>query len=291
MKLPAFDYACPETLEEATALLAEAGGDAKVIAGGQSLLPFMAFRLAAPSLLVDLRKIAGLRSIEVGEGEIRLGAMVRWRDILDSAALARALPVLPAAIGHVAHYQIRNRGTLGGSLAHADPASEFPCIAVLCGASVDVVGAGGRRTVPAGDLIAGPMEATLEDDEIIVATRFPRWPEGRRWAFDEFALRHGDLAIAAVAACYDMDGPHMANARVAVMGATDTPQRVPPAENALNGHAPGDEPFGRAAEVASAAIEPTEDLHAGAAYRRALVGTLLRRGLQASCTRQKEAAE
>ncbi len=291
MKLPAFDYACPRTLEEATALLAEACGDAKVIAGGQSLLPFMAFRLAAPGLLVDLRKIAGLTGIEVGDEEIRLGAMVRWRDILDSAALAHALPLLPAAIGHVAHYQIRNRGTLGGSLAHADPASEFPCIAVLCGASVDVVGAGGRRTLPAGDLIAGPMETTLGDDEIIVAVRFPRWPEGRRWAFDEFALRHGDLAIAAVAACYDMDGPHIANARVAVMGATDTPQRVPEAEDALNGRAPGDDTFGTAAEAASAAIEPTEDLHAGAAYRRALVGTLLRRGLRASCTRQREAAE
>lgn len=290
MKLPEFDYACPETLDAAVALLAESGGEGQVIAGGQSLLPIMAFRLAAPSLLVDLRRIADLRAIEVGAERVRLGAMVRWRDILDHADLGRTLPVLPAAIQHVAHYQVRNRGTLGGSLAHADPASEFPCIALLCGAEVEVAGPSGRRRIASGDLPLGPMQTSLEEGEIIVAVEFPRWPEGRVWSFEEFALRHGDFAVAATAAFYDLEDGRIVNAHVVVMGAIETPLRVAEAEAALNGQAPGAEVFAAAGEAAAAAIEPVEDGKASAAYRRALVGTLLTRGLGAAQDRTNGAS-
>src|SRR5215470_14279223 len=140
MKLPAFEYACPATLDEAVALLAAHDGDAKALAGGQSLVPMLAFRVASPALLVDLRKLPGLRDIKVGDDGVRLGAMVRWRDILDDARLRRAHPLLVAAVEHVAHYQIRNRGTVGGSIAHADPAAEMPGIVLACDAQISVVG-------------------------------------------------------------------------------------------------------------------------------------------------------
>jgi len=287
MKLPAFEYACPATLDEAVALLAKGGGEARILAGGQSLVPFMAFRLAAPELLVDLRRIPGLRGIEIGPEEMRLGSMLRWRDILDSDEIAAALPILPDAVRHVAHYQIRNRGTLGGSLAHADPAAEFGCIALLCGAEIEAVGTDGTQRIPAGELIVGPMETALAEDEIITAVRFPAWPGGRRWAFKEFASRDGDFAIAAVALFFDMDGPLIANAHVAVMGATETARRVAEAEAALNGQSPDEATFARAAAALSAAIEPTEDTHADADYRRSLAGTLLQRGLQTAVSRKR----
>src|SRR5450432_3759428 len=151
MKLPQFEYACPTTLHDAVALLASRGSDAKALAGGQSLMPMMAFRIAHPALLVDLRKLPGLREIKISADGVRLGAMVRWRDIEDDARLKTAHPLLQAAISHVAHYQIRNRGTVGGSIAHADPAAEMPGIAVTCDAEIAVVGTSGPRVIPAAE--------------------------------------------------------------------------------------------------------------------------------------------
>src|SRR5262245_21464312 len=153
MKLPAFDYACPTTLSEAVALLAAHDGEAKALAGGQSLVPMLAFRLARPALLVDLRKLADLRGIRISDAGVTLGAMTRWRDVEDDARLAAAHPLLKAAVAHVAHYQIRNRGTVGGSLAHADPAAEMPGIAVTCDAEIAVVGRSGTRVIKAADFI------------------------------------------------------------------------------------------------------------------------------------------
>src|SRR5437667_8462015 len=151
MKMPPFEYACPTTLGEAVALLASKDGDAKALAGGQSLVPILAFRLAHPTLLVDLRKLNELRGIRISDRGVALGAMVRWRDIEDDARLAAAHPLLKAAVAHVAHYQIRNRGTVGGSLAHADPAAEMPGVAVTCEAEIAVKGASGERTIRAAD--------------------------------------------------------------------------------------------------------------------------------------------
>jgi carbon-monoxide dehydrogenase medium subunit len=182
MKLPAFEYACPATLAEAVALLAAGGGDAKVLAGGQSLVPMMAFRVASPALLVDLRKLADLRRIEITDAWVRLGAMARWRDIEDDARLDTAHPLLKAAVAEVAHYQIRNRGTVGGSIAHADPAAEMPGIAVTCDAEIAVVGRAGPRVIDAGDFFIAPLTTALAADEIIVEIRLPAWPATRRAA-------------------------------------------------------------------------------------------------------------
>src|SRR6201996_3484504 len=167
MKLPPFDYACPASADEAVALLAAHGGEAKLLAGGQSLVPMLAFRVAAPSLLVDLRKITELRRIKVTADGVTLGAMTRRRDILEDARLKTAHPLLVAAVEHVAHYQIRNRGTVGGSLAPADPAADPPGIAVTCEAEIAVIGEAGERVIKAAEFFQGPLMTALQPDEII----------------------------------------------------------------------------------------------------------------------------
>jgi aerobic carbon-monoxide dehydrogenase medium subunit len=264
MKLPPFDYACPATLPEAVQLLASRD-DAKAIAGGQSLVPMLAFRLAQPTLLVDLRK---------------LGAMVRWRDIEDDARLDAAHPLLKAAIAHVAHYQIRNRGTVGGSIAHADPAAEMPGIAITCDAEIAVVGKSGTRVYQAADFFQGALTTALAPDEIIVEVRLPLWPKGRRWGFQEFARRRGDFAMAAAAVFYDQDARGRAcNAHVGAIGVGDRPLRLDAVESVINGQSIDEATIARAEAAASAAVDPQDDIHASAAYRRALVGTMVERAL------------
>jgi aerobic carbon-monoxide dehydrogenase medium subunit len=283
MKLPAFDYACPTTLSEAVTLLAAHDGDAKAIAGGQSLVPMMAFRVASPSLLVDLRKLPGLNEIRIGDDGVRLGAMVRWRDILDDARLARAHPLLVAAVRHVAHYQIRNRGTVGGSIAHADPAAEMPGIVVACDARISVTGKAGTRVIPANEFFVAALETALAPDEIITEIRLPAWPAGRRFGFEEFSLRRGDFAIAAAAVFYDQDAAgRAANAHVGVIGVGDRPARLAPVEAVLDGARIDADVIARAAAATSAAVEPPADIHASAAYRRSLVGTMVERALLAA---------
>jgi carbon-monoxide dehydrogenase medium subunit len=282
MKPPAFDYRAPATLAEAVALLAADPG-AKPIAGCQSLMPVLNFRLAAPTLLVDLRRLPGLGDIAIGPDGVRLGAKVRWRDIEDDARLQTAHPLLRAAVGHVAHYQIRNRGTVGGSLAHADPAAELPGIAVTCDAEIAVVGAAGMRTIPAAEFFTGPLTTVLRSDEIITELRLPPWPTGRHWAFREFARRQGDFALAGVALYYDADERGRArDPHVGMIGACSRPHRLPSVEAVLAGHAVDEPVIGAAAEAAGAAVDPPDDLHASAAYRRALVMTLVERALRAA---------
>ena len=287
MKLPHFDYQAPASLDEAVALLAAGDGSARPLAGGQSFLPVMAFRLAEPSLLVDLRKIPGLRDIEINEKIVRLGAMVRWRDILDSKRLAEAVPLLPEAIEHVAHYQIRNRGTVGGSLAHADPAAEMPTLALTLDATIEVVGARGKRDIAAADLFAGALMTTLEADEIIVAVRFPAWSRDKRWAFEEFSRRRGDFALAGVAVCYEADAKGVAsNVRIGAISVADTPIRLIKAEACLEGRVVDAEAIAQAQAAASAEIDPPADIHASARYRKSLAGTLLSRALERASTRK-----
>src|SRR6202047_4761959 len=236
MKLPPFEYACPTTISEAVALLASHHGEAKPLAGGQSLVPMLAFRVAAPSLLVDLRKLAELRQIKIGDDGVTLGAMVRWRDILDDARLRTAHPLLVAAVEHVAHYQIRNRGTVGGSLAHADPAAELPGIVVTCESKIAVVGKSGARTIDAANFFEGPLMTALKADEIITEIRFPAWPAKRRFGFQEFARRRGDFALAAAMLFYDEDGGKARNVHVGAIGVADRPLRLPAVEQVLNGN-------------------------------------------------------
>jgi carbon-monoxide dehydrogenase medium subunit len=283
MKLPKFEYAAPSTLAEAVTLLAAGGGDAKPIAGGQSLVPMLAFRLAAPSLLVDLRKIPDLDRIRVMADGVRLGAMVRWRDITDDARLTTAHPLLKSAVAHVAHYQVRNRGTVGGSLAHADPAAELPGIALTCEAEITVAGKSGTRSIGATDFFLGALATALAPDEIITDVRLPHWPSARRWGFEEFARRRGDFALAGAALFYDEEpGGKASNAHVGVIGVSDRPMRLAEVEAVLNGRVIDDTTIGQAQEAAGASVDPPDDVHASAAYRRALVGTMVERALRRS---------
>ncbi|MGB6539083.1 MAG: xanthine dehydrogenase family protein subunit M [Xanthobacteraceae bacterium] len=282
MKLPAFEYACPTSISEAVALLGDHDGEAKPLAGGQSLVPMLAFRVASPSLLVDLRKLSELRQIRITLDGVVLGAMVRWRDILDDARLRTAHPLLRAAVEHVAHYQIRNRGTVGGSVAHADPAAEMPGIAVTCEAQIAAIGKGGPRLIAAADFFSGPLMTALKFDEIITEVRLPHWPARRRFGFQEFARRRGDFALAAAALFYDDDGGIARNVHVGVIGVGDRPLRLHSVEAVLNGQRIDDAVVARAEAATSAAVDPADDIHASGAYRKALVGVMVERALRAA---------
>jgi carbon-monoxide dehydrogenase medium subunit len=278
MKLAPFRYAAPTSVAEAVALLGSC--DAKVLSGGQSLMPILAFRLAAPELIVDLKHVQGLDRITIDEHGVTLGAKVRWHDIETDARLPTAHPLLAEAIKHVAHYQIRNRGTVGGSLAHADPAAEMPGIAASCDAILTIVGSRGERKVAAADFFDGALQTCLEADELITEVLLPLWPKARRWGFQEFARRRGDFALAGVAAYYDLDVQgHAYNTHIGVIGASDRPRRLATAEAALNGRTVTSETIAAAAAAASAEVDPPSDIHAPADYRRALVATLVERAL------------
>jgi carbon-monoxide dehydrogenase medium subunit len=280
MKLPPFEYACPTSVSEAVALLASHEGEAKPLAGGQSLVPMMAFRVASPSLVVDLRKLAELRQIKISDESVTLGAMVRWREILDDARLRTVQPLLVAAVEHVAHYQIRNRGTVGGSIAHADPAAEMPGIVLTCDAKIAVTGKAGARVIDAANFFEGPLMTALKSDEIITEIRLPTWPAKRRFGFQEFARRRGDFALAAALLFYDDDGGKARNAHVGAIGVADTPVRLPAVEQVLNGSAIDETTIAKAEAAASASVDPHDDIHASGAYRKALVGVMVERALR-----------
>jgi carbon-monoxide dehydrogenase medium subunit len=285
MKLPSFEYASPTTISEAVALLAAHDGEAKPIAGGQSLVPMMAFRVASPSLLVDLRKLSELRKITIADDGVTLGATVRWCDILGDSRLRGAHPLLAAAVEHVAHYQIRNRGTVGGSVAHADPAAELPGIVVTCEATITAVGKAGTRSIKAADFFVGPLMTALKPDEIITEIRFPAWSARRRFGFSEFARRRGDFALAAAALYYDEDNAGRAhNAHVGVIGVGDRPLRLTDVEDSINGRSVDEALIAKAEAAASAAVEPQDDIHASGAYRKALVGVMVERALKSAMT-------
>jgi aerobic carbon-monoxide dehydrogenase medium subunit len=281
MKLPPFEYACPTTIDEAVALLAS-HGEAKPLAGGQSLVPMLAFRVASPSLLVDLRKLAELRQIKIADDGVTLGAMVRWRDILDDVRLRKAHPLLVAAVEHVAHYQIRNRGTVGGSIAHADPAAEMPGIVVTCKAKIAVVGKAGARVIEAANFFQGPLMTALKPDEIITEIRLPAWPAKRRFGFQEFARRRGDFALAAAMLFYDEEGGKARDAHVGAIGVADRPLRLTAVEQVLNGNAIDEAVIAKAEAAASASVDPDDDIHASGAYRKALIGVMVERALKSA---------
>lgn len=287
MKLPDFEYAAPATPAEAVALLAARAGAAKLIAGGQSLLPTMAFRLARPALLVDVRNLADLRRIDINAHGVVLGARARWCEILDDPRLPAAQPLLVAAIRHVAHYQIRHRGTVGGSVAHADPAAEMPCIAATCDAEIRVLGPAGERRIPAAQFFEAPLMTCLGEDELILDVRLPAWPARRKWAFAEFSRRQGDFALAGVALFYDVDDAGRAsNAHVGVMGGCYRPKRLDAVEAALNGRTIDAKAAAAVAAQAGAEAELSGDIHASADYRAALLETLLAGALMEAAARR-----
>ncbi len=279
MKPPAFEYVAAESVEEATARLAEYGDDARPIAGGQSLVPMMNFRLVSPAVLVDIRRIAPPDAIGKADGHVRIGALTRHRALETSPLIRDRFPVLAAAMTHVAHLAIRNRGTIGGSLCHADPAAELPAMAVLLDARIHTAHCGGERTVEAGAFFEGALWTALEDGEIVTRIDFPLLPPGTGWGFREFARRHGDFALAGAAATVTGSAGRAAEVRIALFGVGETPVRAAAAEALLTGT--GFEPDAVAAAIDALrnAVDPDDDLHASADYRRHLAGIVAGRAL------------
>jgi carbon-monoxide dehydrogenase medium subunit len=280
MKAPPFAYAAPSTVEEALALLARHGDDAKVLAGGQSLMPALNLRLAAPAVLVDINGIAALSEAAATPRGLRLGALVRHKRIGTDPAITGAVPLLGLAYPHIAHGPIRTRGTIGGSLAHADPSAEWPAVCLACDAVVELRGPDGARDVPAGEFFLGVFTTALQPGELLVAVRFPAWPEAPRSGFAEVARRHGDFAMvgAAVTADVGADGT-CADARIVLFGASDRPIRRRAAEARLRGHVPTAALLREAASLAGEGLEPPSDLHASAEYRRRVAPVMVRRAL------------
>ena len=276
MKPPKFDYFVPTDIDDALALIAEHGEDARFLAGGQSLVPMLNFRVAAPSALIDLNRIADLRGVRLDdEGRLRLGAMTTTRRIETDPVIAAANPMLRAAAPHIAHVQIRNRGTIGGSLAHADPAAELPGIVVACDAEIHLRGAGGARIVAADKFFEGIFSTVIAEGEMIAEIVFPPWPDDRRWGFREISRREGDFAMVGIAAWFDIDADGLiSTAQLAAIGAGDTPLRLKSAETALVGNSPNESLFADAAQAAIADLQPGTDIHASAEYRRE-VGAVL----------------
>lgn len=279
MKLPDFEYRLPETLQEAVALLASGSGDAKIISGGQSLLPMMAYRVVVPRMLIDLRKIPNLDRIDCGT-TVTLGARVTWTAIERHQRLRTHHPLLQEMVRHIAHYQIRNRGTTGGSLAHADPAAEFPAVALGCDAVVNVVGSAGPRTISTSEFFVAPLVTTLDESEIITSIAFPAWKQGRRFGFREFARRQGDFALAGAVVQFDLDANGLIrDCSITGFGLGNTPLRIGEAEAFLEGREMTHAHLERASQLGAASVEVHSDAQADADYRRALLETMLLRAL------------
>ena len=279
MKPPSFDYVLADTVEDALSALASLGPDAKILAGGQSLVPMLNFRLLRPTTLVDINRIAGLSFISDEAQAVRIGALTRHHQLETSPVIAAHLPVIAEAMKHVAHLAIRNRGTIGGSLSHADPAAELPMMAVLLDAKLTIASAAGKRTVAARDFFVDALTTDLRDGELLTEIEIPKLAPQSGWGFEEVSRRGGDFALAAAAAILTLRGGTVTEARIAVMGVGKTPLRMPAAEAMLAGHAVSPDLLEQAAEAVRAAVEPETDLHASADYRRHLIGVLTQRTL------------
>jgi carbon-monoxide dehydrogenase medium subunit len=278
MKPAPFDYHAPRTLAEATGLLATLE-NAKVLAGGQSLVPMMNFRYVIADHLVDLAQVDGLRGITVANGAMRIGAMTRQRELELSAEIAQHCPLMRAALGHIGHRQTRNRGTIGGSLVHADPAAELPAVCAACDAVVEIASMHGAREVPFAEFAAGFMATAVEPDEVVTAIKLPLWPAGHGYGFQEFARRRGDFALAGAAVLVDMGADAVVRrAAIALCGVATMPLRLREAEAQLVGRKL-DAATIRSAAAAARALEPISDIHAGADYRRHLAEVLTQRAL------------
>ena len=281
MKPAAFEYIVADSVEMAVASLAQAG-DAKIIAGGQSLVPMLNFRLLRPSVLVDINRIPNLAYVREDGGVVRIGALTRHHQLETSPVIARHFPVLREAMAHVAHLAIRNRGTIGGSLSHADPAAELPMMALLLDAELRVVSASGARAVAARDFFRDALSVDLAEDEIVTEVVLPKLPPNTGWGFAEVARRSGDFALAAVAVTLTLSDGKIAQARIAMTGVAPTARRVTEAEMLLIGQRLDDGVDSDVIEAVRAATEPPTDLHASAEYRRHLVGVLAGRALAAA---------
>lgn len=286
MKPPSFDYEAPRSLGEAVDALAGAGSGGKVLAGGQSLIPLLNMRLAAPGLLVDINRVGELDTLDVSAEGVRVGALARHATVERSQQAARVQPLLGQALRHVAHPVVRNRGTVVGSLAHADPAAELPAVLCVLGGEVEAVSAAGRRTVPARELFTGPLESGLREGELAVSAFFPALPPSAGTGFAETARRNGDYALVGVAAVVELDDDlRVTGARAGYLSVAATPlvlDLTGPAREAPQGERPGSHDWSGVADHVRDRVDPDGDIHAGAAYRRHLAGVLTERALRAA---------
>ncbi|MEE2996605.1 MAG: xanthine dehydrogenase family protein subunit M [Pseudomonadota bacterium] len=281
MKPAPFEYLRAATLEEAVAALSASDGAAKLVAGGQSLIPMLNFRLVDAPLFVDINGIQGLSGITENEnGGLRIGALTRHFELETSHLVRDHYPVINEAMKYVAHLAIRNRGTIGGSLSHADPAAELPAISVLLDAEIIAIGQEGERRIAAGDFFEAPLTTSLRATEIVTAVELPGLPIGTGWGFEEFSQRRGDYAVAGVAATMTKDDGDLTDVRIAVFGAHGTPLRAHRAEQAMR-----ERGITAAAEALRLEIDPSDDLRGSADYRRHLAGVLCKRALDAATER------
>jgi carbon-monoxide dehydrogenase medium subunit len=284
MKPPPFSYHDPRTIGDAVALLGRLD-NAKLLAGGQSLMPMLNMRFVLPDHVIDLNKVDGLSYIRENAGALEIGAMTRQRDLEFSDVVARRCPLLHEAIHHVGHRQTRNRGTLGGSLCHLDPAAELVSVAAAMDATVTVQGPNGKREIAFADFPVAYMTPAIEQNEILIGARFPLWPELHGYAFVEFARRHGDFAIVSAAALLTEDGSgKIARASVTLGGMGAAPIRATEVEKALVGNAPDDKLLREACETCRK-FDAVEDIHAPASYRQHLATVMARRALEAARAR------
>jgi len=287
MKPPSFDYVAPRTIGEVVALLQHHAGDAKILAGGQSLMPLLNMRFARPSLLIDLNKLPGLDYIREADGMLAVGALIRQRALERSPLVKKRQPLIDAALRFVSHPQIRNRGTVCGSLAHADPAAELPAVATALEAQFVATGPQGTRTIAASDFFVTIMTTALEPAEMLTEVRFPVLPDRTGWSCLEVTRRHGDFALAGAAVTVTLDGAgKCAAARIALFGVGYTPLRARAAEQALVGEKPDDQVLERAAAKARAQVtDAVSDVHASREYRQYLAGVVTRRTLAEAAQR------
>lgn len=284
MKPSAFDYECPTDLDSVLALLGE-GGDTRILAGGQSLVPMMNYRLAAPGRLVDINRLPGLDYVREEDGHVVIGALARHGEVKASALVARHLPIVTAAYDFIAHAAVRNRGTLCGNLCHADPASEMPALMQVLEATLVLSSAGGARQVAAGDFFLGAYETAARPAEMLTEIRIKVPETGTGWGFEEVAMRKGDYAWCSVAATLRIEAGRIVAPRIAVAGLADRAHRLSAQEEALAGTAPGPEVFEAAASAAAEAADPPDGGPVGAEYRRDLLRALLPRVLSAAAER------
>jgi carbon-monoxide dehydrogenase medium subunit len=285
-----FVYAAPSTVEEAVDLLARHGSDAKVLAGGQSLVPLMNMRLAKPRVVVDINRIRELRYLGALDGAVRIGALTRQREVERSPLVAARCPLLAEALRFVGHVAIRTRGTVAGSLAHADPAAELPAVLVALGGEVTARSAAGERVVPASALFLTYLTTSLDPRELVTEVRFPVLPEGAGWSWMEIARRHGDFALAGVGVVLVLRRGRIADARIALAGVGPVPVKASAAEGVLRGGTPSEDLWAQAAEAVRTEVDPEDDIHASAEYRRHIAAVLTRRALREALSRAREAA-
>jgi len=288
MKLPPVDYEAPQTVSEAVELLGEHLDQASVLAGGQSLIPLLALRLAHPAVLIDINGIDELSGVSASDGWVAFGAMTREYVAEESAIVADAVPLLAAALPLIGHEAIRSRGTIGGSLAHADPAAELPAVARALDAEFVVRGQSGERVIPAADWFEGYLTTSRRPDELLVEVRFPAARPGTGTGFQEVARRHGDFAIAGLAVSLTLSGGVINDARLAFSGVSDVPVRASSAEALLAGERPSAGLFDEAARRAAEDLDPPADLHGSSDYRKKVAAALVRRGLRAAADNADE---